>query len=861
MHRGQAMFTDFPENNPPHPEPGDRTQQELALYRAELEVQNEQLISAQAVSQAQASRYAGLFQLLPMPALVVARNGLVQESNERAAAYFGFRGVQALQRHSVFRLLAVRDDTRLIEGFQTAGLGQPVMLADVGVRSALVGDAVCDVHLVVLPQTYQLDDHCVLLFVDKTDKRASERERLVFQSVLDNAGALIYAFDRDGRCILANHALLQTVQQPMERVLGQRRETWLNEADAKSHAHNDHTVFASESSMTYEETLRGPDGRKRHFISQKFPLRDPGGQVFAVAGITTDMTKTRETELRLQLAMEVFHQGSEGILITDQHNRITSVNRAFEMITGYAEAELLGKTPAVLKSGRQPPEFYAQLWRQLLANGHWEGELWNRRKDGVVYPQRVSISRIAGEDDESVSHVAVFTDVSQHKLAQEEIERLAFYDILTGVPNRYLLRDRVEQAIRAANRSEQRFALIFMDIDHFKEINDLHGHDVGDVVLVELALRLQTALRAQDTVSRQGGDEFVLLLSDLDQAGVQQCVTKVFAALAPPLAVGDAKLRFTASLGVAMFPEDGRAYKELMKNADTAMYQAKAAGRNGVAFFSAAMAAKVERRGAIEAGLRAAVERGELSVVYQPKVDLASGRPAGVEALLRWHSAQLGPVSPDEFIPIAEESGLIVTMGNWVLAQSLAQMVAWQQQGLGRIVVSVNVSSAQFWRQDFPQVVVDLLRDTGVPPADLELELTERLALRNPDQGVAIMHRLKAVGVALSMDDFGTGYSSLSYLSRLPVDVLKVDQSFVRDLGRDPSDEIIVRAIVQLARTLGLRTVAEGVETTAQVDFLTACGCHMGQGYLFSRPMPPDDVVRWWQAQLSAATPMECGAA
>jgi EAL domain-containing protein (putative c-di-GMP-specific phosphodiesterase class I) len=248
-----------------------------------------------------------------------------------------------------------------------------------------------------------------------------------------------------------------------------------------------------------------------------------------------------------------------------------------------------------------------------------------------------------------------------------------------------------------------------------------------------------------------------------------------------------------------------------------------------------------------------ALEHGELSVVYQPKVHLASGRPAGVETLLRWRSAQLGLVSPDEFIPIAEETGLIVAIGNWVLAQSLAQMVAWQQQGLGPMVVSVNVSSAQFWRQDFPQVVAQMLRDTGVPAADLELELTERLALRNPDQGAAIMHRLKALGVALSMDDFGTGYSSLSYLSRLPVDVLKVDQSFVRDLGRDPADEIIVRAIVQLARTLGLHTVAEGVETQGQLDFLTDCGCHAGQGYLFARPMPPDDLVRWWQAQSPVA--------
>ena len=839
------MSADRTASGPNPPGDDDRTQQELSLYRAELEVQNEQLITAQSVSEASAARYASLFQLLPMPALVVARNGLIQESNESAAAYFGFRDVAHLRRHSVFRLLRVREDTRLTEALHTASLSQGQTLRDVAVRCALADDAVCDVHLVLLPQTYQLDDHCVLLFADQTAQRASERERLVFQAVLDNANALIYAFDRDGRCILANRALLETVQQPLDKVLGQRRDAWLPEADAKAHAHNDHAVLVSEKALTYEEILRGPDGSKRQFISQKFPLLNPGGQVFAVAGITTDVTKSRETELRLQLAMEVFHQGSEGILITDHDNRILSVNRAFEAITGYTEAEVLGRTPALLKSGRQSDEFYAQLWHELLTKGRWEGEIWNRRKDGVVYPQRLSISRVAGDNEENVNHVAVFTDVSQRKLAEEEIERLAFYDILTGLPNRYLLRDRVEQAIRAANRAEQRFALIFMDVDHFKEINDLHGHDVGDMVLVEVAQRLQAALRGQDTVSRQGGDEFVLLLPDLDQPGVQQCVAKVLTALAPPMPVGDVQLRFTGSLGVALFPDDGRTFADLMKNADTAMYQAKAAGRNQVAFFSQAMAAQAMRRGAIEAELRAALERRELAVVYQPKVDLASGRLAGVEALLRWYSPTLGTVSPDEFIPVAEETGLIVAIGNWVLAQSLAQVVAWQQQGLGCIAVSVNVSSAQFWTQDFPQLVADTLRQTGVAPACLELELTERLALRSPDQGVAIMHRLKAVGVALSMDDFGTGYSSLSYLSRLPVDVLKVDQSFVRDLGRDPADESIVRAIVQLARTLGLHTIAEGVETEGQLGFLTECGCHAGQGYLFARPMAPEALVAW----------------
>lgn len=831
-----------------------RANEDLRLYEAELEVQNEELISAKAAADASMARYSTLFHSLPLPALVLDEQGLVKEANRQAVAFFDFKNAALLRHHSVYRLLAARSDTRLKQALSQTSESSAQVVSDLAVRTQGQAATPCDAHVIALPLEYHLD-HChLVLFVDRSAERHGERERMIFQAVMDNSSAMIYAFDREGYCLLANEALVKGVGQTKAAVMGQRREAWLPATDAAAHARNDRMVLLGNKALTYEETLTQEGQPKRHFISHKFPLRDGSGKVFAVAGITTDITETRQMELRLQLAMQVFSRGSEGILITDQHNKIVSVNKAFEAITGYTEAEVLGRGPSVLSSGRHDKAFYEQLWRELLTKDRWEGELWNRRKDGVVYPQWASISRIAGDTPESSNFVSVFSDVTHRKMAEEEIERLAFYDILTGSPNRYLLRDRVDQAVRVRTRENGHFALCFLDLDHFKEINDVYGHDVGDQVLIEVTRRLKQVLRAQDTVSRLGGDEFVLLLSNMDQLGVQPCVQKMLLALQEPFKSEGPSLHLSGSIGVAMFPEDGRTYQDLLKSADTAMYQAKSSGRNGFSFFSPDMAKKAERRVAIETALRDAIANNELRVVYQPKLRLDSGKLMGVEALLRWNSALLGPLSPDVFIPVAEESGLINAIGTWVLQQSLAQIRAWSDSGLGWVPVSVNVSSAQFWKQDLPNLVAQQLAEAGVPAEVLELELTERLALKHPDQGVAIMHRLKGLGVALSIDDFGTGYSSLSYLSRLPVDTLKIDQSFVSALGRDPASEVIVRSIVQLAHTLRINTVAEGVETPEHLQHLRDYGCDQGQGYHFARPVEATAMPDWVRSNAALAT-------
>ncbi|MDO9596281.1 MAG: EAL domain-containing protein [Azoarcus sp.] len=824
--------------------------EELRLQQAELEVQNEQLISTQFIAASASARYATVFQALPVPALVLDNRGVIQDANQQAVDFFGFRTAPMLRQHSVFRLLANSDDSRLGQILHHGNDESVHVITNLLISGKNAGPAHMEGHVVRLPAEYHLDGHHLLLLLDRNAEHEKEQGQAMFQAVLDNTQALIYAFDREGQCILANQALLRQVGRTAENVLAHRRDEWLDRRDANEQACNDHQVFVGRTPLTFEETLHLNNGEIRYHVSQKFPLKDPAGGVYAVAGITTDITERKRLERRLQLAMHVFSQGSEGIVVCDGAARITSVNRAFEEITGYTEAQCLGRNPSMLASGRHAPPFYQQLWHELQTHGRWEGEVWNRRKDGTIYPQWLRVSRVSGDSKDDCSFVGVFSDISTRKASEEEIERLAYYDLLTGTPNRHLLRDRLEQAIRVATRERRQFAVLFLDLDRFKEVNDIHGHDAGDEVLVEVSRRMKAVLRAQDTVCRQGGDEFILLLTEIDHAGADLCARKLLAAMAEPCPLSNGiALRLSVSIGVAMFPDDGPTAQALLKNADSAMYQAKNAGRNDHHFFSLAMARKATHRAALEHAMREALGSTEFSVHYQPKIDLSTGKLAGVEALLRWNSALLGKQKPDAFIPVAEESGLIIPLGTWVMREALRQIRAWQGAGLGWIAVSVNVSAGQFWKQDLPAVVDKLLTETGVPPALLELELTERTALVHPEEGAVIMQRLKAVGVSLSMDDFGTGYSSLSYLSRLPVDILKIDQSFVQRLGHSTGDEVIVRSVVQLARSLELITVAEGVETSQQQDYLRQYGCDLGQGYFYARPLSIPALEGWMTQQ------------
>ncbi|MDO8447210.1 MAG: EAL domain-containing protein [Rhodoferax sp.] len=558
------------------------------------------------------------------------------------------------------------------------------------------------------------------------------------------------------------------------------------------------------------------------------------------AHLTALTIERKQTEVELQLKSKVFEQGSEAIVITDSQRKIVRVNQAFSRMTGYSEVEVMGRDPRMLSSGRHDAGFYESMWASIQAHGQWQGELWNRRKDGTLYPEWLSISVLRDRSGAVMSYVGIATDISKRKEDEAHIHLLADFDPLTGLPNRRLLQDRIDTALSHAQRHGEPLALMFLDLDRFKYVNDSLGHPVGDELLIQVAQRLKAALRDEDTVCRVGGDEFVLLCTGTDAEGAARVATKLLETAAQPHQIAQQELAITCSIGIALYPADGNTFEALSMSADTAMYRAKQAGRNTFRFFTAQMQAQSARALQLENGLRRALELQQLYVVYQPQVSLHDGRVVGMEALLRWRHPALGQVSPAEFIPIAEESGLILPIGEWVLRTATRQLRAWLDAGLPVQQIAVNLSAVQFRHANLPELVTQVLAEAKLEPQCLELELTEGVAMNDPLGAIAVMDNLQQRGVRMSIDDFGTGYSSLSYLKRFSVYKLKIDQSFVRDITDDPDDKAIVVAIIALARSLGFQTIAEGVETQGQLAFLREQGCDEVQGYLFSQPLPAD---------------------
>ncbi|HEY0844825.1 MAG TPA: EAL domain-containing protein [Noviherbaspirillum sp.] len=610
---------------------------------------------------------------------------------------------------------------------------------------------------------------------------------------------------------------------------------------AKVYEDADNALFTSRTTQSYEARVRYHDGTHHDVTFYKATYLQKDGSLGGLVGVMLDITDRKRGEEALRLSSTVFENSPQGILITDGERRILRVNRNFCRITGYEPEDVIGRTPDILQSGRHDEAFYRSMWQSIEEHGNWSGELWNRRKTGELYAEHLSIIRVCDKDGKPTNYIGLFDDISHFKAAQSEIERLSYFDAMTGLPNRALLQDRLQHALRNAERHENRVALLVVDLDRLAHINDTFGHQIGDLLLGAVAQRLQHALRASDTLSRHIGDEFAVILEDLnDSQMAAELAERLLADLSRPFHIGGHDVTISACIGISVFPEDGKTPEMLLKHADVALHHAKDGGSGRFQFFREEMNHASMERLLIESSLRTALQRNEFCLHYQPQVEFGSGRIAGMEALVRWQHPHMGMVSPGRFIPIAEETGLVVEIGMWVLREACRQTHRWHLAGHPHLRVAVNVSARQFNQEHFATHVKQVLQETGLAPDRLELELTESMIMQRPERVIGVMMELRELGVKFSIDDFGTGYSSLSQLKRFPIDKLKIDQSFTHDIAGGTSGAAITQAIIALGRSMHLHVVAEGVETEEQQRFLVQNGCHSMQGYLFSRPLDPD---------------------
>lgn len=689
-------------------------------------------------------------------------------------------------------------------------------------------------------------------FVGNVSRSESYLSEESFHALIDASPDFICIKDGQGRWLAANHAGLQ-LYQLLDKDWRGKTDLELMELSSPHYRESfkacmiaDEVAWNARSPTYSTESVRFPNGKAHYFEFIKSPIFAKDGSRKSLVILGREITKLIESLQQNRLSAHMLASDRDALMICDADLKIAAINRAFTEMSGYEAAEVIGKTPRLLSSGKHDSGFYEAMWHALLKEGAWRGEVWNKRKNGELHLRWMSISAVQDQAGKLSHYIATYTDMSGQREAQRQLELMAYHDPLTGLCNRLLLRDRFELAVASAHRSQRMIALLFLDLDLFKQVNDTLGHAVGDQVLCEVADRLSACVRESDTVCRLGGDEFAVLLTDLQEVDTAAIVAqKILEQFAKPIYLNSQSIQISFSIGIAMYPDDAGDLESMMRLADAAMYYAKDCGKNTYRFYTAQMNVSALEKLHLRKNLMRALQQNEFSLHYQPRFDLASGRPVALETLVRWQNAEFGDIPPIRFLPMVEDHGLMIQLGDWILREACRQAALWAVNRLPALLITVKVSELQFRRGNLVERVAAVLRDTGLPAAQLELECSEKILVQEIEQVIVTLQELRHLGVRLAIDHYGISYSRLSDLKRLPIERIKLDQSFVRNLCVDQEDAALTRSVIQLGHNLQLRTVADGVETAAQLQYLKTEGCDEAQGYYFSHPLPVADATRF----------------
>lgn len=703
---------------------------------------------------------------------------------------------------------------------------------------------------------YPVHDHegnitgCAVLAADVTQREKYIQELTRYEQILSTNTDSIAYYDDQHICLALNDVMAEYYGKDIQDLVGKHAEEILGTERYQAYLQHEKTISHNKQALSFERWVDFPAAGRCFMKCSYTPYVDKQGEVAGIVVRSKNITVSAEQEAKLKLSAKVFESTSEGIIITDTDGTVIAVNSAFCDITGYSEDEVVGNDPRLLSSGRHDEAFYQQMWQSLEQTGHWSGEIWNRRQHGEIYPEMLTISSIFDECGATTNYVAVFSDITAMNKIVKQLDYQAHHHTVTDLPNRRLLHTRLTHSLQLAVRENNQGAVLYLDLDNFKHINDSLGHDVGDSVLLEVAARLQQHSHDVDTVAHLGGDEFVIIQSPIRSSNdATECARNLLKCLQQPIFVGGHEFFITASVGIAIFPDDGDSVETLIKNADAAMYQAKEGGKNNYHFYSQDLTELACEQVLLNSALRRALQNDEFVLYYQPQICLRTGEIVGCEALVRWQQPDYGLVPPDKFIPLCEENGLIVPLGEWILRTACQQWLSWRDQGFNVTRIGVNISGRQIQQNDLVETVKRVLEETGCPVTALDLEITETFLMRQPEQAIKILQQISDLGVALSIDDFGTGQSSLNYLKRFPVDRLKIDRGFISDIKAGSEDCTIVKAIIAMGHGLDLSIIAEGIETEMQQQFLADLNCDEAQGYLFSRPVPADEMIEQLKRQ------------